>query len=105
MNRIKATAIRLLICLPLLFPALAIAANTFEGQAQYQRYCVMCHGAKGISTMPSAPSFKRGDGLFQSDLSLLKRIKSGKNACPSYRGLLKDQQIFDVIAYLRTLYP
>ena len=81
------------------------ASSTFEGQKIYQRYCVMCHGSNGISTMPNAASFKRGEGLFNSDLTLLQRIKSGKNACPAYIGLLKDQEIFDVIAYLRTLYP
>ena len=97
--------LRKLLLVLMLLPVVASASNTFEGQNIYQRHCVMCHGNQGISTMPSAPSFKRGEGLFQSDMTLLQRIKSGKNACPAYIGLLKNQQIYDVIAYLRTLYP
>ena len=40
----------------------------------------------------------------QSDQALLKRIQGGKNACPAYRGILSEQQTFDVIAYIRTLF-
>ena len=39
----------------------------------------------------------------QSDNSLLPRIQSGKKACPGYRGILREQAIFDVIAYIRSL--
>lgn len=79
------------------------ASNIINGQKIYQRHCVMCHGNNGRSVMPGAADFNRGEGLFQSDNSLLERIKSGKNACPAYRGILPEQEIFDVIAYLRTL--
>jgi cytochrome c6 len=34
---------------------------------------------------------------------LLISIKSGKTAMPAYRGVLSDQDILNVIAYLRTL--
>ena len=88
-----------------LFPVSGWAANTQQGEQIYRANCAMCHGTQGISTMASAPSFKRGVGLFKSDFALLNRIKNGKNACPAYIGILRDQQIFDVIAYMRTLYP
>ena len=80
-----------------------LAANFDNGRQIYQRHCAMCHGNNGNSVMPGAANFNRGEGLFQSDYSLLARIKSGKNACPAYRGILSEQKIFDVIAYLRTL--
>ena len=98
-------SIRWIICLALLTPTLAMAASTIEGKNIYDRNCAMCHGAQGISVMASAPSFKRGQGLFKSDFTLMEHIKKGKNACPAFIGILRDQQIFDVIAYLRTLYP
>ncbi|MBC8210538.1 MAG: cytochrome c [Gammaproteobacteria bacterium] len=88
-----------------LFPSLLMAASTIDGQLVYDRNCAMCHGAQGVSVMASAPSFKRGDGLFKSDTSLRDRIRTGKSACPPFIGRLKDQQIYDVISYLRTLYP
>lgn len=82
----------------------SFASDINNGQKIYQRHCVMCHGASGQSTMAGAPNFKRGEGLFQSDQKLLTRIKNGKRACPSYRGILTEQKIFDVIAYIRTMF-
>ena len=81
------------------------ASDINQGQKIYQQNCSICHGANGNSTMANAANFKRGEGLFQSDQSLLKRIQNGKRACPAYRGILTEQKIFDVIAYIRTLYP
>lgn len=85
-------------------PTWLMAANTAQGKQIYAQNCSICHGAQGISTMPSAPDFKRGETLFQSDFALLEHLKKGKNACPAFVGLLKKQQLLDVIAYLRTLY-
>lgn len=87
----------------LLFAAAADAADPRKGSQTYKLHCSMCHGETGHKAMPSAPDFYRGDGMFQSDLSLLRRIEAGKNACPSYRGILKQQDILDVIAHIRTL--
>jgi hypothetical protein len=52
--------------------------------------------------MAGTPNFRLREGLIQSDQSLLNRIKTGKNACPAYQGILIDQRIYDVIAYIRT---
>ena len=95
----------LLLLLSLFAPALLQAASTFDGQLIYDRNCAMCHGAQGVSVMASAPNFKQGQGLFKSDTSLRDHIRTGKNACPPFIGRLRDQQIFDVISYMRTLYP
>lgn len=96
-----------------LFPALlgtllaiapAIEASDLKSGAEvYRMHCASCHGARGKSTMAGAPDFDRPGSLLQSDQSLLPRIQSGKNACPAYRGILTEQKIFDVIAYIRTL--
>ena len=80
------------------------ASDINQGRDIYQRHCAMCHGVNGSAGMAGAADFKRGQGLMQSDRSLLERIQSGKNACPAYRGILTEQQTFDVIAYIRTLF-
>ncbi len=87
----------------LFFTNTLLASNFDNGRKIYQQHCAMCHGNNGNSVMAGAANFNRGEGLFQSDYSLLARIKSGKNACPAYRGILSEQKIFDVIAYIRTL--
>lgn len=82
-----------------------LASDVRNGKKIYQLHCQMCHGMNGNSSMAGAASFKRGEGLFQSDHSLLQRILNGDKVCPAYRGILSEQDIFDVIAYIRTFYP
>lgn len=81
----------------------AWAADVSAGQRIYQTHCSVCHGMGGVSVMPNAPNFGRGERLMQADSNLLATIKSGKMAMPAFNGILRDQQILDVIAYLRTL--
>lgn len=79
------------------------AADIAKGGKLYARYCATCHGVDGISIMPDAPNFIRSERLLRPDVFILAAIKEGKNAMPAYQGILKDPDIMDVIAYLRTL--
>jgi mono/diheme cytochrome c family protein len=49
------------------------------------------------------PSFANGDRMFLMDQEMLQSVRNGKNQMPAFRGLLSDQEIRDVITYLRTL--
>ncbi len=53
--------------------------------------------------MPGAPNFAQDEGLMSPDGTLFISIQSGKAAMPAYRGVLSNQDILNVIAYLRTL--
>ncbi|BAL22667.1 cytochrome c [Azoarcus sp. KH32C] len=99
--RVRMLARLLLACVAVPLPALA--ASIMEGQQVYNQYCVGCHGAGGHAVLPNAPSFARGERLMQPDMVLLMSVKTGKMAMPAFNGILRDQQILDVIAYLRTL--
>jgi len=79
------------------------AADIASGGRIYGIYCVSCHGPSGQSLLPDSPNFVRGERLIQPDMSLLAAIKMGKKSMPAYVGILRDQQILDVVAYLRTL--
>ena len=79
------------------------ASDLASGGKLYRIHCAKCHGANGKSVMAGAPDFNRPGSLLQSERSLLTRIQSGKRACPAYRGILSEQEIFDVIAYIRSL--
>lgn len=94
----------------LLVPGLALvlagsvaAADIGAGGRVYSMHCLACHGPSGQSLLPDAPNFVRGERLIQPDFSLLSSIKAGKRAMPAYMGILRDQEILDVVAYLRTL--
>ncbi len=83
--------------------ATAIAANPDEGKRIYEMHCVVCHGVAGHAVLPQAPSFAKGERLMQPDGALIDSIKNGKNVMPSFLGILREQEIRDVISYLRTL--
>jgi cytochrome c6 len=79
------------------------AASIANGSRLYATHCAMCHGPNGSPVMPGAPDFRRVGPLMRPDMQLLSSIKSGKGAMPGFFGLLRDQEILDVVAYLRTL--
>jgi cytochrome c6 len=89
--------------LMLLCPCLSYAADTNKGAEVYNMYCASCHGVSGESVIPGAPNFAQDEGLMSPDGTLFISIQSGKAAMPAYRGILSDQDILNVIAYLRTL--
>lgn len=92
-----------------LFPVMLLvsaplrAADVNNGRQLYALHCASCHGPSGVSVMPGAPHVARGATLMRADVQLLDSIRRGKNAMPAYVGMLKDQEILDVIAYMRTL--
>jgi len=96
---VKRLCALLLVCLA----GPASAADVANGQRLYAVHCVGCHGATGEGVMPNAPKFNRGDGLMRADPDLLQQIKTGRGAMPAYFGILRDPDIYDLIAYLRTL--
>ena len=87
-----------------LLGAPAGAADITKGGSLYATHCAVCHGAKGAPpVMPAATDFRRVEPLMRPDMQVLLSIKNGKGAMPGYFGILRDQQILDVIAFLRTL--
>jgi cytochrome c6 len=81
----------------------ALGADVMKGGQIYRIHCAGCHGAGGMSTLPSAPSFARGERLMQPDQMLLGSIRRGRGAMPGFFGVLNDRDTLDVIAYLRTM--
>lgn len=79
------------------------AADVNKGRQGYNLHCAGCHGPQGISVMPNAPHIADGGVLLRPDGAILAAIRGGKNAMPAYAGILKDADILDVIAYMRTL--
>lgn len=89
--------------LAFIWSAPGATADRQNGRAMYETYCVGCHGEAGNSIDPTVPNFANGDRLFQMDSQLLESIRSGNQTMPAFRGLLSDQEIRDVVSYLRSL--
>jgi cytochrome c6 len=82
----------------------AFGADVIKGGEIYNLRCATCHGPNGVSTLPTAPSFARGERIMQAgDAALFTSVKFGKNGMPAWQGILKDREIFDVLAFIRTL--
>jgi cytochrome c6 len=81
----------------------ASAADVRRGETLYRTHCAACHGPTGSPVLPGAPDFTRFDSLLRADMQLLQSIRAGRGAMPGFTGVLKDREILDVIAYLRTL--
>jgi len=81
----------------------AAAADVQRGQTIYSSHCAVCHGANGNPVMPGAPNFRRMERLLQPDSQLVTAIRNGKGTMPGYFGILRERELFDVVAYLRTL--
>lgn len=86
-----------------LLPAATLAADPSHGATLYAHHCAGCHGDDGRPVFAGAPDFKRLGPLMKSDLTLLASVRSGRGAMPAYQGLLRDRDILDLIAHLRTL--
>ena len=81
-----------------------VAGNPFKGKPLYERHCAECHADSGSTKMENASNFKQAEGLMVPDAQLLMTIKAGKGVMPGYQGLLKDEEILNIIAHLRTLF-
>ena len=81
----------------------AQASDIFNGREVYEIHCQTCHGMDGQSIEPGVPDFSRGEALYAPDVDLVQRLRDGGGHLPSYRGLLSDEELRDVVAYIRTL--
>lgn len=80
-----------------------LAADVIKGGELYRQHCAACHGAKGRPLMVGTPDFSQPGALLKPDMTLLRAIQSGKGAMPAYQGLLRDRDLLDIVAHLRTL--
>ncbi len=78
------------------------AADLASGQTLYRTHCANCHGPGGRPVLPGAPDLSRPTALLRPDLSLLSSIRNGKGGMPGYAGQLRDREILDLVAHMRT---
>jgi mono/diheme cytochrome c family protein len=94
------------------------------GQALYLKYCASCHGAEGegqsnwqkpneLGELPAPPHNAEGHTWRHSDSELFRMIADGwrdpfnrtkRLTMPPFKEILAEQEIADVITYLKTLW-
>ncbi len=93
----------LLLSALLLAAGAARAADVAQGADLYRRHCTVCHGNDGRPVLPGAPDFTRAPALLKPDLVLAATVRGGRGAMPSFGGQLREREILDIVAHLRTL--
>jgi mono/diheme cytochrome c family protein len=88
--------------------------NPHKGPALYKQHCLRCHGAMLDGKGPEAAKLSRQPTDFhkylsrvKGDLELEVTIRQGRKltAMHEWDTLLSDQQIYDLIAYIRSAVP
>jgi mono/diheme cytochrome c family protein len=82
-----------------------------QGAEVYKVYCASCHGETGLgdgvagaSLIPAPANLAELQSAVADDY-LFWRIRAGKSgtAMVAWKGILTDEQIWQVVAYVRTL--
>ncbi|HZQ22064.1 MAG TPA: c-type cytochrome [Terriglobales bacterium] len=97
----------------LVFVAVAFAFSTWSVAADsggdiFKSKCAVCHGAIGAGDTGMGKTLKLRDlgsseVQSQSDADLTNIITNGKGKMPKYEGKLTNDQINEVVKYVRTL--
>ena len=79
-----------------------------SGADLFKTKCATCHGASGAGDTTMGKSMKlkdlgSADVQGQSDADLTSVIAKGKKPMPGYEGKLTNDQIQDLVKYIRTL--
>ena len=94
--------------------AQVIRGDTKAGQAVYEQQCLRCHGTKLDGNGPDSKDLVILPANLQSqksrsktDWELLVAISNGVLFSPmhGFRGKLTDQQMLDVLSYIRSMAP
>ncbi len=93
-------------------PAWAAGGDPVKGKAVYEQRCSACHGPQGKGDgptgkvlVPPAADFTSAKSRKKSDAELLEIIENGKppSAMIAWKGQLSEQDIRNVLAYVKTL--
>jgi cytochrome c oxidase cbb3-type subunit 3 len=96
------------------FSAQTPRGNPKAGEAIYSKHCLRCHGQKLDGNGPDAQdlivrpaNFRSLSSRTKTDWELLIPLSNGVLFTPmhSFRGKLTDEQMLDVLSYIRSVVP
>jgi mono/diheme cytochrome c family protein len=89
------------------FLFLTSAGAQDAAEKNYKEKCVMCHAADGSASSPAGKASKARDFCApevakQTDAEFADVIVKGRNKMPAYDKKLTDEQIKQLVAYIRS---
>lgn len=93
------------------FTSPAFGADREKGKEIYMKKCAACHGEKGKGDGPRAKNLKTKPADYTdkqemaklTDADMKKTVKEGKKPMPAFGKKVSDEEIDNIIAYIRTL--
>ena len=83
-----------------------------QGKKIFTQQCAACHGNSGKGDGPAAkylgtklPDFTDPSMWDQTDGELFWKISNGKGTMPTFKGVLTEEQRWQVVNYIRSLSP
>lgn len=92
-------------------PVEADKSSISEGKTLYKQHCKLCHGkegqgdgyqAKNLQVDPSDLTLEDMD--VQKDGELFYKIKTGRDEMHSFKVVLQEKDIWNLVNYIRTFY-
>ena len=83
--------------------ALCSPAMAQDAAGTYKAKCAMCHGPDGKGGKMGTRDFASPEVKAETDAQLIGIVTKGKGKMPAYDGKLKDTEIKDLVAYIRSL--
>ena len=85
-----------------------VNAGAEPAASLYKAKCAACHGPVGDANTPAGKalkvaSFTSEAALKETDADLLAIAKNGKGKMPAWHDKLSEDQLKDLVAYIRTL--
>jgi mono/diheme cytochrome c family protein len=78
------------------------------GKKLYESRCAHCHEENDLNLKPAPPSLHRigeqgmmPNGGAATDAAIIKVVNFGKNKMPGFNGRFSDEEMADLIAYMR----
>lgn len=86
----------------------ALPTRGDDAAATFKAKCAGCHAADGSGDSPAGKAMKTPDLRSEevqkmTDAQLIDATTNGKGKMPAYKGKLTDDQIKDLVAFVRTL--
>lgn len=100
-TRILLLTLSLLACLVAAgFRSNTDASSVTAGQKLYEHHCARCHGKDGTKGMFDANNLQRS---ILPDAAIVQQIQKGKGFMPPFRKKLTEDEISEVMLYIKTL--